>query len=325
MKIIVIALTIVIQLTVKIKGRLKVRAVFMIHIVDTCDQIQGLFDNGQFNETRWETYINSIYENGASVFKRELNAYLHNSSRTFEQDFLPLINRVWKNPQLDILHESFLCAARNLNQRITQQFGQSIDAELILYLGLGSSAGRMTVINGIHTVLLGVEKILELNWHDQSSMYGLIYHELGHIYHFQHGLMDQQPEGSCPSFVWQLFTEGVAMYFEQALVGDFHFYHQDKNGWREWCDHHFIEILEDFHRALPSMTRFNQQYFGDWCNYRGYADTGYYLGCRFVLSLMTDLSFRQVIALDTKQVYHLYLDFVHNCQRSYGSRNSLST
>lgn len=38
------------------------------------------------------------------------------------------------------------------------------------------------------------------------------------------------------NFVWQLFTEGIAMYFEQALVGNFNYYHQDKNGCLEWCD-----------------------------------------------------------------------------------------
>ena len=52
----------------------------------------------------------------------------------------------------------------------------------------------MTNINGRDVILLGVEKILELNWFDEVSMCGLIYHELGHVYHTQYGDFEQQSD-----------------------------------------------------------------------------------------------------------------------------------
>ena len=73
-------------------------------------------------------------------------------------------------------------------------------------------------------------------------MQGLIYHELGHIYHSQHGCFCPSVGEGPQQFVWQLFAEGIAMCFEQKLVGDEQFYQQDKNGWREWCDNHFAQI-----------------------------------------------------------------------------------
>lgn len=51
-------------------------------------------------------------------------------------------------------------------------------------------------------------------------MYGLIYHELGHEYHNQYGVLDRTLDSNRHQFLWQLFTEGIAMYFEQMLIDD---------------------------------------------------------------------------------------------------------
>lgn len=51
-------------------------------------------------------------------------------------------------------------------------------------------------------------------------MSGLIYHELGHVYHKQFGRFQQHSDSDGRNFVWQLFAEGIAMYFEQVLVLD---------------------------------------------------------------------------------------------------------
>jgi len=47
------------------------------------------------------------------------------------------------------------------------------------------------------------------------------------------------------AFVWQLFTEGIAMYFEQVLVGDLEYYHQNRDGWRDWCEEQFVHYLRN--------------------------------------------------------------------------------
>ena len=128
----------------------------MVKIIDTYSQINSLFENETLN--------------------------LDSGLYTFEKDFLPIINAVNNNPSLELIHNSFVQVTENLNDRIMECFGEELDVEIVLYLGLCNAAGWVTNINGKDTVLLGVEKIIELNWQDIDSMYGLIYHELGHVY-----------------------------------------------------------------------------------------------------------------------------------------------
>lgn len=282
----------------------------MIKIVDTYYQINKLFDNGAFNYSKWEEYINSVYDNSAHIFRDEVEKYINSGKYTFEKDFLPVIDAVCENPKLNALHESFLTVTDNLDKRVTDCFGRELNIDIVLYLGLCNAAGWVTSINGTDAVLLGVEKIIDLGWHSADSMCGLIYHELGHVYHAQHGKFKQKSDDNKREFVWQLFTEGIAMYFEQAVVGDFNYYHQNINGWKEWCDKNFLRILTDFNRELPDMTRFNQRYFGDLCDYYGHSDVGYYLGARFVHYLVTKYQFDDLIGFDIDLVYSLYTAFL---------------
>lgn len=281
----------------------------MIRIIDTYEQINLIFENGTFNYEKWQPYINSIYTNCAHIFKEEIDAYTSTGEYTFEKDFLPHINAVYNNPMLETLHNSFSTVVKNLNERIVKAFEKELNVDIVLYLGLGNAAGWVTQINGNDTVLLGVEKIIELDWCDEESMYGLIYHELGHVYQAQYGVLEQSSEENEKNFVWQLFIEGIAMYFEQVLVGDLDYFHQDANGWKTWCDEHFTQILNDFHADLPEMTQFNQRYFGDWCSYHGYGDVGYYLGNKFVHHLLKNYCFDAMISLPIEKVYALYIDW----------------
>ena len=115
-------------------------------------------------------------------------------------------------------------------------FGHELEIDIVLYVGLCNGAGWVTNINGRDVILLGIEKILELNWYDEDSMRGLIYHELGHVYQMQYGVLEQESFDHRKNFVWQLFVEGIAMYFEQVLVGDKNYFHQDAEGWKQWCE-----------------------------------------------------------------------------------------
>ena len=281
----------------------------MIKIVDTYLQIDALFVNEIFQFKRWETYINSIYDNCADVFVSDLKECLDNGNYTYEKDVLPIINAVHNHSALAALHTSFCNVTNGLNSKVAEAFGHEIDIDIVLYVGLCNAAGWVTNINGRDTILLGIEKILELNWQDEDSMRGLIYHELGHAYHKQYGIFHQSSDSNDRNFVWQLFTEGIAMYFEQLLVRNINYYHQDRNGWLEWCNKHFCQIAEDFFYDLPTMTRANQKYFGDWVNYNGRGDVGYYLGTKFVHRLCDKYDFEQLINMKLDDVYGEYLLF----------------
>ena len=281
----------------------------MIKIIDTLAQINSLFDDRTFNIGKWENYINSIYDKSADIFKNDLKEYLESGDYIYEKDILPIINAVYDNISLQILQTSFYKVTGKLNDKIREHFDNEVDVDIVLYLGLCNGAGWVNNINGRDVILLGIEKILELNWCDEDSMYGLIYHELGHVYHKQYGEFEQQSEDNERNFVWQLFTEGIAMYFEQVLVGDTNYFHQNKNGWLDWCEEKYCQIVKDFNSDLPSMTRFNQRYFGDWVDYYGKNDVGYFLGAKFVQYLCDKIGFEQLIKVGIDEVYQEFCEF----------------
>lgn len=281
----------------------------MIKIIDTLAQINSLFDDRTFNIGKWENYINSIYDKSADIFKNDLKEYLESGDYIYEKDILPIINAVYDNISLQILQTSFYKVTDKLNDKIKEHFDNELDVDIVLYLGLCNGAGWVNNINGRDVILLGIEKILELNWCDEDSMYGLIYHELGHVYHKQYGEFEQQSEDNECNFVWQLFTEGIAMYFEQILVGDTNYFHQNKNGWLDWCEENYYQIVTDFNSDLPRMTRFNQKYFGDWVDYYGRSDIGYFLGAKFVQYLCDRMEFEQLIKLGIDEIYQEFYEF----------------
>lgn len=280
-----------------------------IRMMDTFSEIDFSFENGSFSMEKWEAYANSIYENFAEFLKKDMEDCLDGREYTYEKTVLPVLNAVYGHPALEELHMSFLKVTDGLNERIKECFGNGLEIDIVLYVGLCNGAGWVTNIDGRDTILLGIEKILELDWQDIDSMYGLIYHELGHAFHKQHGNFLQTSEDTKQSFVWQLFTEGIAIYFEQVLVGDTEYYHQNRDGWKTWCDEHFVQIITDFQKDLPEMTRQNQRYFGDWVSYCGRGDVGYYLGTKFVHRLCERYRFAELIRLGIEDVYEEYLRF----------------
>lgn len=281
----------------------------MIRILDTYSQINSSFEDGSFHQASWESYINGIYDNSASIFVKDMEECLDGVSYTYEKDVLPILNAVYQHDKLDLLHASFCEITEGLNQKVIEYFGRELDIDIVLYVGLCNGAGWVTNINDRDVILLGIEKILELNWYDMQLMTGLIYHELGHAYHKQYGKFYQQRDNNSHNFVWQLFTEGIAMYFEQALVQDFHYYHQDNDGWLTWCEEHYDQIVKDFERDLPTMNKSNQRYFGDWVSYHGKSDVGYYLGARFVQHLCDKYDFHQLINMEIDNIYQEFLTF----------------
>lgn len=287
----------------------------MIKIIDTSEKIRELFDCEKFNLQKWRSYADSIYPGLAQLLWAEVKEYTASGKYSFEADFLPIIEAVCGSTEFDVLVSSFRALTDRLSERISESFDKELELDIVLYLGLCNGAGYATNINGRDTVLLGVEKILELGWHSLDELRGLLYHELGHIYHMQHDSFEQETEGCEKQFVYQLFCEGIAMYFEQALVGELQYYHQDKNGWKLWCDAHFSQIVLDFDRELPTMEQFDQRFFGDWVDYCGWGDVGYYLGARFIHHLLDTYSFDELIKLDIGTVLAEYKKFVTVCGR----------
>lgn len=283
-----------------------------MRIVDTYPAIASSYEGTTFCFEKWKSYIDSVLPNASSLFISDAEQCLKAGKFSWEQDYLPVLNAVMLHDELRAeAHASFRKATDHLARSIYDQFGKDLDVDIVFYLGLCNAAGWVTEYQGKKTIFLGIEKIMELNWCGINDMYGLIYHELGHVYQAQYGVLHRTFNHHADCFLWQLFTEGIAMYFEQILIGDPHYYHQDKSGWKSWCDDHFNKIKEDFNQDLKTMTRESQRYFGDWVSYHGHSDVGYYLGCRFVRYILSLYEFDEAICFDMDIVSKLYNQFIH--------------
>ena len=277
-----------------------------LKIIDATSDMLSSFDAGQFDMNSWKGYIDFSVPGAKDICIKDMEQSFQ-ASVVWEDDILPVVERVWKDTAAcKRAIRSFHQVTEGLNDKINDRFGRTVDADVYLYLGLCNGAGWVTDINGKTTVLLGIEKILELDWCDEDSMNGLIIHELGHVYHSQYGDLYSEPKSQVQRFVHQLFTEGVAMVFEQEVLGDPEYFHQDRAGWKKWCDDNHDRLKKFFAEDLPTMTIDDQRYFGDWVNFDGHIDTGYYLGVSFVRYLMQDTSFDEIISYSMDRIYDEY-------------------
>ncbi len=288
-----------------------------MRIIDTSIDFQTLFNDGQFNIDAWCIYIDKWIPGAKELCLNDMKECI-NGDISWEKDYLPTLNAVHANDdKCTEAVRTFCEVSKHLDEKITKIFGKSVEADIVLYVGLCNGAGWVTKINEKMTVLLGIEKIIELNWCSKNDMIGLIIHELGHVYQAQHGSFYHKHNSMAEKFLWQLFTEGVAMVFEQKTVGNMEYYHQDKNGWKKWCDRNYELIKYSFKNDMMIMNRENQRYFGDWVSFEGQADVGYYLGARFVQYLLCNDCFDNVINYTFERVqaeFDSFIDF-KECKR----------
>lgn len=282
----------------------------MIRCKNVLAQGQQVYESGVFCREKWERYIELALPGSKEMLLADVQACLDTGKYTWEKDFLPVLQAVPGHPELKTLTENFRRVTCGLDSRVTACFGKTVDADVVLYLGLLNGAGWVTEINGRMHVLLGAEKILELGWQGLDEMRGLVWHELGHVFQAQHGRLCCEEKDRQVQYVYQLFTEGVAMVFEQTLASDEHYFHQNKNGWLAFCEARFPRMLADFALDLPAMASANQRWFGDWARYEGVGDAGYYLGVRFVRDLIKETPFQQLIGWDEGEVYRRFLCYV---------------
>ena len=205
----------------------------MIQVTDTLDEIQNLFPGGTFDFSVWEQYASRYFGEDSHIFRDDMEDVLATGKYFYERDYLPVIQGVYGDPRLENVRSTFHQVTEGLNERVKAQFGEELEVDIVLYLGLCNGAGWATTLGGRDQVLLGIEKILELDWTSLSDLQGLIYHELGHLYHSQHGRVPKVAQEGPEHFLWQLFSEGIAMGFEQMLVGDWDYFQQVYDQYKE--------------------------------------------------------------------------------------------
>lgn len=276
-----------------------------IKIVDTFEDLHKCFLEGNFSKDLWNQYIASFLPYAKKTIEKDAAEY------SFEQQILPVLNSVLtKKERLVKLHQSFLDVVYGLEEKILKHLQIQVDVTIVLYLGLCNGAGWVISFSNVSHILLGIEKIIELNWYNQRDMRGLIFHELGHVLH------EQNRTTAIPSLLtlkdkalWQIYTEGIAMYFEQLLCEDEQFYHQDKNGWLKWCNENRCSLFNEYIRVIEENESY-QKFFGDWCSYRNVSDTGYYLGCELIRLAHKTKTTQQILDLSLNEIE----EFLYKCK-----------
>ncbi len=265
-------------------------------IINTYSQIQNCYRNGAFDKELWDTYMASVLPAFKPLSEQDAADY------DFASVILPVLNTVPQMPdKLREAAENFDALTAQVDNIMRRQWHTELDAVVVFYLGLCNGAGWVLDIDGTTYIMCGAEKILELDWGGYTAMAGLLYHELGHAWHFQ---TRQAPAFEIDRALWQLYTEGVAMYAEQMLMQNDRFYHQDKNGWLAWCDANRQELLREYERRILCGESI-QCFFGDWVAYEDHSDVGYYLGCELVRDALRDHSLHEVLNASKETVAEL--------------------
>lgn len=271
-----------------------------MRIIDTAEQAGRLFFGRPFDLAAWRGYAEGISPELARKCLEDVQKY------SFEGDVLPVLQASLAKPEkLRELHESFCGAVESLRQNAPALFGKEPDIAIVLYLGLCNAAGWAAELDGSPAILLGMEKIIELDWCDETAMKALLFHELGHLWH--ESVRGGWPEGALA--VVQLYEEGIAMVCQQQLAGDPELFHQDKNGWLGWCRENEPMIKAVYLERLESGESI-QDFFGDWVRFQGQPDVGYFLGRQFVRRLLERYTLQEAAVLPMAAVEKELLDFL---------------
>lgn len=287
-----------------------------MRVIDTFDQIMLLKARTEQNSDGWLGYWADYIDSCAAEIKEKVLQ----DSQGYEvnKEIRPVLHNALIDEfhLLKEAHHHFGEIIAGVYERFLLLFPHSGKVSVYFYIGLCNGAGWATAVGEDQVVLLGAEKIVELKWHTRNDLEALICHELCHIahrdlrvaYNVQDIAVDKNPA------VWQLYQEGFAQRYEQLLAGKDGYYHQNRGHWLDWCEDNKSDLAREYLSRILSGTSV-QSFFGDWASYRGYADTGYYLGCEFIRSLEKTYSVDEIACLNRDGVYAHMIDFL----RSYAT------
>lgn len=259
----------------------------------------------------WEKYMSRFPD----LFKLQVESYGESGADWREiakevvftklTDNLLFIEEAWLN-----LRE----AIPRAYAKFTGYWGTSLEVIFVVYVGIGCGAGWATEYQGRYAVLLGLESIAELRWHEMDDLEGLISHELAHIAHMlARGLRPKEFEKLEEDPLFLLYSEGFAMRCEHIVLGCEKWRVATDEKWLEQCKKQVSKLSSEYLRRVKAHEPVNE-FFGHWLQVRGLSQTGYFLGHELVKSLEAGMDLKDAAKLPVEKVRKLSLCFLQRAQ-----------
>ena len=98
------------------------------------------------------------------------------------------------------------------------------------------------------------------------------------------------------------------MVCEHILCQDDRYYHQNQNGWLDWCKENEAEIKREYLRRVDKKYQ-HAGFLRGLVQLQNHSDVGYYLGCEFVKHLQRQYSLVDIASLNVNQLYNHFKEF----------------
>ncbi len=179
------------------------------------------------------------------------------------------------------------------------------DTIIIIYHGLGNGAGWVTPYKGRPAICLGVEKIVELGWDNQSKLESLVSHEYGHLVHMEvRGLLSPYVDFR-RKMIFRMYTEGVATYCESIFKGR----EKSTPDWYNKCLILEPKLKLEFLKRLNNQSSNCEDFFGDWNPVLGLNEAGYFLGLQIIKRMVKKMTIFEAMILDYEVIEKEFIDY----------------
>lgn len=285
----------------------------MIKIIDTFKDFKGNFENNlklSIDEKieLWE----HTYKEYPELFTKLKDDYIHDGYDWVEIAKTLVFNKTEENfSKMLEAYNNLLFTLDLINEKAQNIFNIGFDINIVLYSGLGNSAGWIDTYDNKTAILYGIDKIAELGWQDLNSIKSLIAHEICHVVHFcirkEENLIDNY-ENTYDYGIWRIYTEGFAQFYQFKLIDSI--FDSRGESWINICDSNINKLKKLYLNSLNDSKIGVKYFFGDWHEVEGISDVGYYLGQKFIEQLTKKYSLYSIATLDFKTIESELIKFL---------------
>lgn len=286
----------------------------MIKIIDTFKTYQHLItsDQPQTIQERldvWEKYIKQYPE----LEKKFKDDYTQDGIDWQVFAKTKVFNHQGDDyPKMLTAYDHLKKATEKIIHNIEALYGLAFDINILYYSGLCNSAGWVDKYQNTLTILLGIDKIAELSWHEMQDIETLLAHEFCHALHFNYRQIDlMDPEFSGDKYhegIWYLYEEGLATHFQKTLTE--HTTDTRGNDWLSSCRLKEKSLKDAYKLALEDQEIGTRDFYGDWWKVQGLSDVGYYLGSVLIDELNQTMTLEEISRMSKTEIITSVTNFL---------------